>query len=46
MIKKAKDDGKPIIFITGDVKEDWWLNMDGKRLMPHPLLKREMIDKA
>ncbi len=38
----AKDKKKPIVFITGDEKEDWWLLSEGKRLMPLPSLKREM----
>lgn len=32
--------------ISGDVKEDWWLEKDGKRLMPLPQLKKEISDKA
>lgn len=46
MIDKAKEAKKPIILISGDIKEDWWLEKDGKRLCPLPLLKREMLDKA
>ena len=46
MIDKANESNKPIVFITGDVKEDWWLEKDGKRLMPLPQLKKEMYDKA
>jgi hypothetical protein len=32
--------------ISGDVKDDWWLEKDGKRLMPLPQLKKEIFDKA
>lgn len=46
ILEKAKDCKKPIILISGDVKEDWWLEKDGKRLMPLPQLKKEMLDKA
>jgi len=46
IIDKAKESKKPIIFISGDVKEDWWLEKDGKRIMPLPQLKKEMYKKA
>jgi len=46
IIDKATESKKPIVFISGDVKEDWWLEKDGKRLMPLPQLKKEMYDKA
>ena len=46
IIDKARETKKPIIFISGDVKEDWWLEKDGKRIMPLPHLKKEMLDKA
>lgn len=46
IIDKAIDTKKPIILISGDVKEDWWLENNGKRLMPLPQLKKELFDKA
>lgn len=46
IIDKAKDTKKPIVFISGDVKEDWWLEKNGKRIMPLPQLKQEMLEKA
>ena len=46
IIDKANESKKPIILISGDVKEDWWLEKDGKRLMPLPQLKKELYDKA
>jgi len=46
IIDKAKDAKKPIVFISGDVKEDWWLEKSGRRLMPLPQLKKEMYEKA
>ena len=46
IIEKAKAAKKPIIFISGDVKEDWWLEKDGKRIMPLPQLKKEIFDEA
>jgi hypothetical protein len=46
MIDKAKESKKPIVLISGDVKDDWWLKRDGKRIMPLPQLKKEMLDKS
>lgn len=46
IIDKAKVTKKPIIFISGDIKEDWWLEKDGKRIMPLPQLKKEIFDEA
>jgi len=46
IIDKAKKSKKPIVLISGDIKEDWWLEKDGKRLMPLPQLKKEISDKA
>lgn len=46
IIDKAIESKKPIIFVSGDVKEDWWLEKNGKRLMPLPQLKKEMYEKA
>jgi hypothetical protein len=46
IIDKAKDIKKPVVFISGDVKEDWWLEKDGKRIMPLPALKKEIFDEA
>jgi len=46
IIEKAKVTKKPVIFISGDVKEDWWLEKDGKRIMPLPQLKKEIFDEA
>ena len=38
----AKEKSKPIVFITADEKEDWWLLNEGERIMPLPSLKREI----
>lgn len=46
IIDKAKESKKPIIFISGDIKEDWWLEKNGKRIMPLPKLKKEIFEKA
>lgn len=43
MIEKAKADKRPIIFITDDVKSDWWHIHQGKKLGPHPHLVEEFL---
>jgi hypothetical protein len=43
LIDKSKSDEKPIIFITGDVKEDWWLLFNGKTIGPQPQLVEEFL---
>jgi hypothetical protein len=41
LIEKAKADGRPLIFITDDVKEDWWQIHRGRKLGPRPELLEE-----
>ena len=41
MIAKAKEDNVPIIFVTNDNKEDWWLDDGGKTIGPRPELIQE-----
>ncbi|WP_267102278.1 PIN-like domain-containing protein [Xanthomonas sacchari] len=35
-------DAKDVIFVTMDVKEDWWLRKDGMTIGPHPELVAEI----
>lgn len=46
IMDKAEETKKPIILISGDVKEDWWLEKNWKRIMPLPQLKKEIFEKA
>lgn len=46
IIDKATESKRPIILISGDIKDDWWLEKDGKRIMPLPQLKKEIFVKA
>jgi len=46
IIDKAKEEGKPIIFITNDNKRDWWWISKGKTLSGRPELTDEMRAKA
>lgn len=36
----------PVIFVTEDAKDDWWLREDGKTIGPLPELRREFIGKV
>jgi hypothetical protein len=42
LIDHAKSTGKPMIFITRDAKEDWWLQHKGETIGPRPELVQEM----
>lgn len=41
-LDKAKTASMPIIIITDDVKEDWWLEFRGQKIGPRPELVAEM----
>lgn len=41
LMKKAKDEGKSLIFITDDQKKDWWLTSESKTIGPLPELIQE-----
>jgi hypothetical protein len=45
IINKAKETKKPIIFVTDDKKEDWWLKYEGKK-KPRPELINEIYSEA
>ena len=46
IIEKAKKSQKNIIFVSDDVKKDWWIIKDGKKIMPLPALKKEILTEA
>ncbi|QXE23748.1 hypothetical protein B6N60_02439 [Richelia sinica FACHB-800] len=46
LIDYAKSQKKPIIFVTDDDKEDWWLKHGGKTISPRPELVQEMLTEA
>lgn len=46
MIDHAKAQQKPLLFVTGDVKQDWWLYQGDNRIGPRPELLQEMFTKA
>ena len=42
-IAYAKENKRPVVMITDDEKEDWWLTSRGERLGPRPELRAEML---
>ncbi len=46
LIDHARSHKKPIIFITDDLKEDWWSLHEGNIIGPRPELVQEMFTKA
>ncbi|MBF6033081.1 DUF4935 domain-containing protein [Pseudomonas sp. P155] len=46
LIEKSKEEGVGVIYVTGDVKEDWWLKQSGKTVGPLPELIEEFILKT
>jgi len=44
-LDKAKETGRPVLFVTDDRKEDWW-SRSGKEIYPHPELGNEMHREA
>ncbi len=42
----ARTNKTPIVFVTDDTKEDWWLIHKGKTIGPRPELVQEMIKEA
>ncbi|MFN6502184.1 MAG: PIN domain-containing protein [Nostoc sp. DedQUE01] len=46
LIEYAKYEKKPVVFVTDDTKEDWWLEYEGKIISPRPELAQEMLAEA
>lgn len=46
VITKAKEIDESIIFITDDLKEDWWYKFKGKTISPRPELIKEFRDET
>jgi hypothetical protein len=43
LIQQAKQDQKPVFFVTDDKKEDWWLEHFGRTIGPRTELRDEFI---
>lgn len=46
LMDHAKTISKPIIFLTDDDKDDWWLRVNGKRIGPRPELLQEFLHET
>jgi PIN like domain/SWIB/MDM2 domain len=46
IIDKAKADKKPLIFITDDQKDDWWVEQSGRTIGPRPELIEEFLTET
>jgi hypothetical protein len=46
ILQKASAAKSPIIFVTDDVKDDWWQRVGGKTIGPLPELRQELWDFA
>ncbi len=46
VIRFAKQQAVPVVFVTDDVKEDWWERVGGKIVGPLPALLQEMAREA
>lgn len=46
ILQKASVSKSPIIFVTDDVKDDWWQRVGGKTIGPLPELRQELWDFA
>lgn len=46
MIEIAKSETKPLLFITGDAKEDWWWKNRGETVGPRRELVAEFVQEA
>lgn len=43
LLARAKIDKRPLIFVTDDKKEDWWLEQSGRTIGPRTELREEFI---
>ncbi|MEG4588909.1 PIN domain-containing protein, partial [Microcoleus sp. MOSTC5] len=41
ILEFAKKESRPIIFVTGEKKVDWWIKKNGQIISPHVELRRE-----
>jgi len=46
LIHYSREHQHPLIFVTRDDKEDWWLKFRGRTLQPRPELRKEFKDKT
>jgi len=46
ILKYSKNSKNDIIFITRDLKDDWWLTIKGRKICPHIRMNREFIEQT
>jgi hypothetical protein len=46
LLRLGETTKRPVVFVTDDNKEDWWLIVEGKKLAPRPELRVEMRARA
>ncbi|MHB0959309.1 MAG: PIN domain-containing protein [Pirellulaceae bacterium] len=46
LLKRFEGKAKPLVFVTADMKENWWQDVGGGRHVPQPLLVQEMYDRT
>lgn len=46
LLDHAKSEGRPIVLVTDDKKEDWWVSSRGETVAPRPELIEEMAAEA
>jgi len=46
LITKSNKDNLPFIFIMDDLKDDWWLRVQGKTISPRPELLQELYGET
>ena len=46
LIQESSQQNKPVIFVTDDAKEDWWIIAEGRRVGPRPELRHEFRAKT
>lgn len=46
LIKKSQEDKRHIIFVTNDIKCDWFVSYISDSKIPHPILKKEFHERT
>ncbi|WP_144750592.1 PIN domain-containing protein [Curtobacterium pusillum] len=46
ILKRGRENQRPVIFITDDLKEDWWQRFSGHTLGPQPALVQEFLSET
>ncbi|RPE13207.1 hypothetical protein EGT74_06660 [Chitinophaga lutea] len=44
LIARSKETAQPFIFISDDIKDDWWLRSRGQSISPRPELQQELFE--